>query len=569
MKRICITLVLILVFSLVGTPLLALSTAEDNFVDGISGVNEFPFVKETRKIVIATPNQANIIDWDTNEHTLELEALTGLDIVWDLLPEKDFNDRVNLTFASGEGLPDAYFRTDTFNGAMLSVLGAQGLILPLDDLIEKWGSNVKRYFESDPQLKQAITAADGKIYSLPRYTKTLTNRISQRFWINKKFMEALGIEKIPETTEEYFDYLIAVRDGDPNGNGLHDEIPLAAAGGCGANSADEHIDGFLMQPFIYMDTHNGTSHSSKRRIYMTPEGKIEYAPVQEGYREGLRFLNRLFNEGLITTEVFTMVGSDLRTLVESEVPIVGSLPSHNPSVFADMSGERRKDYIALPPLKGPDGKQQALWEHFGGIDVGAFVIPAASKEPDLVMKLADYLFCEESWLRSRYGVEGRDWRRPDEGVLGFDGKQAVVEELRVGELTWGMPQNVYLMGRHAFVGTPAHGIKDNGDPYHLEAVVWRSSIPYFAVADSQHVPQLSMLEQEAIEYNEIANTLHQYVETAIAEFVMGTRSLDTDWDAYVSEINKIGLARFLEINQTAFDRQWKGVWTWWTGGYNP
>uniref|UniRef100_S0DFJ1 Extracellular solute-binding protein n=1 Tax=termite gut metagenome TaxID=433724 RepID=S0DFJ1_9ZZZZ len=537
------------------------STSESTgFVDGISGKNEFPFVEETRKVVIGTPDQANILDWDKNEHTLEIEEKTGLEIEWYLLPESNYNDRVNLMFASNGQMPDAFFRTDTFNDSMMSMLGAQGQILPLDDLIDKWGYNVQRYFDEEPRIKQNLTAADGKIYSLPRYSKTLTNRISQRFWVNQQFMDALNIEKLPETTEEFFDFLVKVRDGDPNGNGLKDEVPLAAAGG--GSSADGHLDGFLMQPFIYMDTHNGTTPQAKRRMYMTEEGKIAYAPAQEGYREGLRYLKRLFDEGLITTEVFTLTGPDLRTMVENEVSLVGAVPSHNPSVFTNVSGERKKDFVALPPLQGPDGTRQALWEAFGGVDVGAFVIPAVSKEPDLVMKLADYLFSEESWLRSRYGVEGRDWRKPAPGVLGWDGKQAIVEELRVGELTWGMPQNVYLMGRHAFVGTPAHGIVDNGDPYHLEGVVWRASVPYFEVINSKNVPPLSMTNEEALEYNEIANNLHQYVEISMAEFVTGARSLDTDWDAYVAELEKIGYNRFLELNQAAFDRQWAGTWTW-------
>lgn len=34
--------------------------------------------------------------------------------------------------------------------------------------------------------------------------------------------------EIPTTLEEYYNYLVAVKEKDPNGNGIADEIPLSA-----------------------------------------------------------------------------------------------------------------------------------------------------------------------------------------------------------------------------------------------------------------------------------------------------------------------------------------------------
>lgn len=522
--------------------------------------NELPFVTEPTKIVIATPTYSGVLDWDTNEQTLEIEAATGLEIEWMLLPETDYAEKINIMFSSGADMPDAFWACEqAFTSAMLATLGAQGLIVPLDDLIEEYGYNVQQQFEQSPQLQPLLTSADGSIYFLPKYSPNRAGYYQQRFWINTKFMEALGIEKMPETTEEYYEYLKAVKEGDPNGNGKADEIPLAAAGG--DSSWMQQLDGFLMMPFIYTDAGNGSNvPSAKRRMYMTEDAQIEYAPVQEGWREGLRFLNRLYDEDLISTEVFTLTGDQLKTLVENETELVGSLPSGGVNAFANMNGERRKDYAALPPLEGPDGTRQSYYDPYSGLAFGYFVIPSQSENKELVMKLADYLFTQEAFIRGRYGVEGRDWQKPAEGTLAWDGTEALLEV--IGNLNWGDQQNVYLMCRHAYVGIPSHSTMDTGDPYHLERVLWDAKEAYDDYENSRHVPPLTLTEDESREAAEILNTLHQYVELSLAEFVTGARSLDNDWDAYVKECEKIGYQRLMEINQAAFDRQWADTWIW-------
>jgi len=35
---------------------------------------------------------------------------------------------------------------------------------------------------------------------------------------------------------------------------------------------------------------------------------------------------------------------------------------------------------------------------------------------------------------------------------------------------------------------------------------------------------------------------------------MGQKSVDRDWDSYVAELNRMGLAKYLEITQSGYDR---------------
>ena len=46
-------------------------------------------------------------------------------------------------------------------------LGKQGVYLPLNDLIDKYGLNIKKRMEEIPSYKKSVTAPDGNIYALP------------------------------------------------------------------------------------------------------------------------------------------------------------------------------------------------------------------------------------------------------------------------------------------------------------------------------------------------------------------------------------------------------------------
>ena len=41
--------------------------------------------------------------------------------------------------------------------------------------------------------------------------------------------------------------------------------------------------------------------------------------------------------------------------------------------------------------------------------------------------------------------------------------------------------------------------------------------------------------------------MNDYIEQAKIQFITGTMDLDADWDAYLAQINNIGLERYLEL----------------------
>ncbi len=48
--------------------------------------------------------------------------------------------------------------------------------------------------------------------------------------------------------------------------------------------------------------------------------------------------------------------------------------------------------------------------------------------------------------------------------------------------------------------------------------------------------------------------VYNYLVTAKVQFITGETDIDAGWDAYLAELDKIGLERLLEIEQAAYDR---------------
>ena len=46
-----------------------------------------------------------------------------------------------------------------------------------------------------------------------------------------------------------------------------------------------------------------------------------------------------------------------------------------------------------------------------------------------------------------------------------------------------------------------------------------------------------------------------YVDQSMADFITGAKDLDKDWDAYVKELNAMGLENWLSIAQATYDAQ--------------
>ena len=223
-KKIKVFVVLV-VFLFYGGQVFASGEADTGAADDASAnfnKTGLPIVNEP-----VTVSFANINFWNTDDFTQlalvqKLEKLTNVKIDWRPVNGAELATQVNLILSSGD-LPDA------FSGVRLpkpTELGAQGIVIPLDGLINEYAPIIQQRFSEDPMIPKTSRSIDGNLYCLPWVWQTYTP-ISEFILIRKPWLEKTG-QKVPTTTDEFYNMLVAFKNGDPNGNGKSDEIPLGA-----------------------------------------------------------------------------------------------------------------------------------------------------------------------------------------------------------------------------------------------------------------------------------------------------------------------------------------------------
>jgi putative aldouronate transport system substrate-binding protein len=504
---------------------------------------EFP-PKEKVTLKVMVRGVTNVEDYATNSFTKWYEEKTNVHIDWEVIPATNAQDKLNLVLASNN-YPDVIFSFGITPTTQM-IYGSQGVFVPLNKYIDKYGSETKRLMKEIPELKDAMTAPDGNIYGLPYVNQCFQCSFPQRMWIYKPWLDKLGL-KVPTTTDDLYNVLKAFKTRDPNGNSKADEIPMMG-------SITSTAESFLMNSFIFNQNPN--------HLLMN-KGKVEAAFTQPEWKDGLAYMNKLYSEGLLSKQTFTQDDKQLKEVAENpNTPIVGVIPAFGVNTFTQIGGAsgRWLDYVAVPPLKGPKGVQ------IGAINPNNFtnanfVITSSSKNPEIAFRWADGLYNEDVSMRSVTGEPGKQWRKvgpDDKGLVGLDGRKAEWVELQpYGNLQndgWNQTGNAHYsdnirLGKASDPKTP-----------NLAWILYKASKELYAPhqpPEKEVVPPLFFSNDQAMEMAPMQKTINDYVTESIARFVTGDLKIDKDWNAYLKNLDGMNVKRYLEINQAAYDAKYK------------
>ena len=532
------------------------AASEDDSLFNAPG--ELPIVKEgTMTLSVFAPGNGEY-SWEDNDQTAIVEEKTGIHIDWQIAASSDnVRDKISTMFAGGtmtDIILTGVGTANRYDKASEAMFGVQGLIIPLEDYIDTISVGYKAAMDELDGMREYITTPDGHIYSLPNVDGSLHVQYNMKLWINTTWLDNLGLD-LPTTTDEFYEVMKAFKEQDANGNGdPNDEIPLSTV----ASGSGTQIDGFLMAPFQLTPEIN--------KLYVD-NGVVTYAPVQDGYREGLTWLAQMYSEGLINPESFTWDKDSQVNLNEAgDVAVIGAFLAQRPGYACDLStepfSEKWEQYQSLAPLTGPDGQCIAAWNPYVQYQTGMTFISSNCENPELAFRLIDWLATDEGSMLSAIGVEGEDWRAAEEGELDMDGNQAVYTTLdnpNAGDNhTWGQ-----LMG---LVRTPEFvtSVTTNQDPYAddvvpltgRQIVMYRASKVHEEVRQdlSTVLPDLYMSEENAAQMSLVKSTLQPSQNEWLAQFVTGAKSVETDWEEYLTAMENQGLSEYLQLLQDAYDQ---------------
>ena len=535
--------------------------------DGRSPLGELPIVTDGSNpvVTIGVQQKPKTENYDTNEFTLWIEEQCGiqLEFVYFSADNKECVQQINAMIAAGETLPDIMWdvgsgtdRESWYNWAR------DGYVIDLFPLIEEYGYFIKEaeqvvidYMgegEAEKIWAYGTDPVTGQFNALPNYTTQGIDACNCAF-INQSFLDALGME-MPTTVEELYDYLVAVRDNDPNGNGQKDEIPLAWRDGQYRADTME----LILNAFVFInDTY----------FFNATDGELWVPYTTDEYREGLKYLNKLYEENLILPASWTMT-TDAEMLAltcpADGVSTVGFIGGH-PTLVLDGISEAIYDYVGVGPfaaateLGGYAFKDSNGFEYTSGIS-------ADCKDPVLAFRVLDFLNSQEAIVRMRYGLPGVNWEWATEGFND----------------TYNCPAAVVVMDDSAYSGqsnTTWHTCQGQIRPsmfwcqktktYTEEEALaspgsWRSAKISSAITkgfNNAPVPDeivytLVYSAEENEVYTEYAKMVQETVGDYRSLFISGAMDAesDADWNAYLAALENEGMSEWLEVAQSAYDR---------------
>ncbi|HIS57014.1 MAG TPA: extracellular solute-binding protein [Candidatus Fimimorpha excrementavium] len=516
---------------------------------------------ERETLVVGIQTNTYITDYDNNYMTNVIEEELNVELEFYQLPSNaaDLQTKLSLMATSGDdNMPDVFMlNAGTLTQEQILDYGTRGFFIPLNSYMEDSDSNYAQLPEEDRQrMDTAMTCADGNRYGLPNYGLSPWDDSPNRMFINGAWLDKLGLE-VPETTDELYEVLKAFKENDPNGNGLQDE--LGVYGFTGGGYGQDIIDS-LMNAFVF---YNGGVQNNGLALDETGETVIAPFTTEE-WREGLRYMNKLYTEGLLASSTFTDNDTAFKATLNSETNVVGLTSAGSTSNWTDADNNANfleMDLIA--PLTGPEGVCYTPYRNYA--PGASFFITSTCENPELAFRLGDWFMDADNFRIARWGEEGVDWTTDPE----------VCAENTNGYVEAGMVDGVTLVYLTNIWSEPSNKYWHNANPGYTP---WEDSLglasglaPYDATSknmmlNAKHIdwyldkhpeyvlPQLQYTSEEASQCTETMMSVADLVEQAKAEFITGTRDLDSGWDAYLEELESVGLSSWLEIAQTAYER---------------
>lgn len=478
-----------------------------------------PILNEPETFTIAvSKNSLSKNTFSEKECVIETESGTNIKIEWVEIPASSWTEKTNIMLASGD-LPDAFLGS-------IDIANNTSSLTPLNDAIEKYAPSIQELFEKRQDVAKGVTAPDGNIYSLPIGDETYNNKTSDNIWINKKWLDDLGLS-IPTTTEEFTEVLRAFKTQDPNGNGEADEIPFSFQG-------TETI-GNMFGSFGVLDDSNHVTINS---------GDAVFSPTDEGYYKALQWLHSLSAEGLIDPEAFTMNEEQYTTKFKGQ-DIVGVILGFDPSEV--LGAESLDHFVAVLPLVGPEGDQ--MWLDTGNINVTGFSITTACENPEALVRWYDY-------IRSDFEVALLWNRGPKEEAWDYvdDDKWMILQENCPKDIAYGQWRHTISAASSApyFFAMEDAGPdtqKFTTDRDILKVNTVESYLPYLYKSLPSGIDDSENARQRSILWTDIDSYIKRFVSTSVLDGID-----EKGWEEHLNTCKTLKTDEYEKLIQNFVDR---------------
>ena len=488
--------------------------------EAADGVEEFTIA--TVRWTDAWPN-----DFMNEGIMKELEEKHNIKINWQVYYNSDWTEQKSLLLASGD-LPDAFFGSICLTET--DIAQNKDYFVELTDGIEKNMPNLTAIFEKEPELKAAAQNRDGEIYSLVKKLP-LRPQVANAMYINQEWLDNLGLS-MPTTYEELTDVLKAFKEQDADGDGdPNNEIPYTNAGSLAGDLSN------LLAPFGTIVSRTGNF------MQVDASGNPAFVPITDHYKEAVKWAHELYVSGCLDQEYFTQDSSmaSAKRMAEggSQTGLVFAWTAD-----AEM-GENADQFVLCEAVAGPDGKRYVESDPtYLDIANRELMITTQCKNPDKLLQWADDFYTDLVSLQTYYGSI------PDQVEDKGDGTYEVL-----------LPSDGTTLDTSAW----SYSMRDFGPKYMTEEFQEKVILPESQgdgvklAEDATNAQYTSDLAFPVVSYTadqlttlaSLTTDINDYASAQYAHWVVDG-GIDEEWDAYLAQLDQMGLQDVLAIHNDAY-----------------
>jgi putative aldouronate transport system substrate-binding protein len=526
-----------------GTTTLIRTDDPNNF----NPVGTWPAVKQKAAFTMLVDVDGNKIN-NANDMVIvkEFEEKTNIQAQMNNFPYATGIERKNIMIATGD-------YPDVIAGWLVSAnevmtWSSEGIIIPLENLIDQYTVNIKTVLDL-PGVRQSMTLPDGHIYSPPYPTGE--PKVTYGPWINTVWLEQLGLQ-MPTTTDELKQVLIAFRDRIPPVNGQK-IIPFAA-----------EPDNFSVGDLAGWFGVNASRRGANVGGFAIINSKIENTLTAPEYKAAIKYFADLYKEGLVDPELFTQ--EKAMYTAKNNLRIYGVMWDYGPYGWKAQElpagwtqGDKKNDFDPLPVLKAP-GVSKPVWRrNCYGITLfrNQFVITDKAKNPITILRWLDYVYSQDASPATDRGPLGIRWEK-----IGDRTYREIYTQ--VGQNGWTQAdEDKYSWGNVFPPPLPKFHRNNTGVPENLRTEIlppagMRKEYKDNDVMDAlyepyldERIPDLWLTQDVAKRRADLQTAITNYVDQKEAEWVSGQADIDAEWDAYVAQLNRLGLQELITLVRNA------------------
>ena len=461
-----------------------------------------------------------------------LKDMLGVNIDWiTMVPGTSQSQFNNLIFASGD-LPDVMF------GALMGDAERyidEGTFLDLTPHLREWSPAYWAWIHTNPAYDRAMKTDSGKYYGYGFFREaggwndTYLGPVVNNAWLDECNLALPATiadwDKVLTTFKQRYNAVLSFAWSRVSGYGT------ALAGAFGAYSFADY------------------------RLYIDGNNKVQLANIQPEYRNQLQKFNEWWRAGLVDQDVLSINDTMARTnALNKKMGIsITSMGQMSNWRLDGANANNGSNWIGLQYPKGNDGTLVCVP---GGYGIGSVVATVTTnvksdEKLQIIMRALDYAYTDDGNLYWNFGKKGISWDYDSSGKPMYlplvtndpNGLNDAID--KYGGSTWS--GNCIQATLLLYLKNTQESVEAND--------LW--FYPNEAISAKHTMPNgLTLTPAESTRAAELRASITTFVNEAAVQFLSGQRNFNT-WDAYVNQVNQMGVSELLGIYQGAYDRYLK------------